>query len=85
MLITIPCIPCNVHDIHADKKTDCAFGKPVGGSSLEEVELRGGKEVPHVSAPCPGRYRPDLLSDQVRTLPGLVTSAVTHALDTLET
>ena len=31
-----------MYKAHADKKTDCAFGKPVGGSSLEEVELRGG-------------------------------------------
>ena len=46
------------HDLYnsafADKATDCAIGKPVGGSSLEEVELRGGQEVSHLPAPCSG-------------------------------
>ena len=38
----------------ADKKAGCPLGKPIGGSSLEEVELRGGQEVSHLPAPCSG-------------------------------
>ena len=40
--------------IFADKKADCPLGKLVGGSHVEEVELRGGQEVPHLPAPGPG-------------------------------
>ena len=50
----------------ADTKTDCPLGKSVGGSPLEEVELRGGQEVPHLPASCSGCPIP--IMDRVQTL-----------------
>ena len=38
----------------SDKKADRPSGKPVSGSSLEEVELWGGQEVSHLPAPRSG-------------------------------
>ena len=43
-----------VQVVFADKATDHPLGKPIGGSPLEEVEFRGGQEVPYLPASCSG-------------------------------